>query len=88
MGHSGSPVYKCDLCVQVKECLQKEIDQKEYDICAECWSELQAKLQGEGRVKEAREIVLLPPPREPHEPEQKAEPGEPPIIRGNSDRPN
>jgi Zinc finger, ZZ type len=58
-------VYKCDLCGQVKECRQKEIDHKEYDICRECWSELQAKLKGKGRVRDTREIVLLPPPREP-----------------------
>jgi len=88
MGEMAMVVYKCDLCGQVKECLQKEIDHKEYDICRECWSELQAKLQGKGRVKEPREIVLLPPPREPDEPEEKPEPGEPPIIRGSSDRPN
>lgn len=78
-------VHKCDLCGQVKECLQKEIDHKEYDICRECWSELQTKLQGKGRDKVSREIVLLPPPTEP---EEKPEPGEPPIIRGSCDRPN
>jgi hypothetical protein len=81
-------VYKCDLCGQVKECLQKEIDHKEYDICRECWSELQAKLQGKGRDKESREIILLPPPKEPDEPEEKPTPGETPIIRGNSERLN
>ena len=66
----------------------KKIDRKEYDICEECWSDLQARLQGKGRDKERREIILLPPPREPDEPEEKPEPGEPPIIRGSSDRPN
>jgi ribosome-binding protein aMBF1 (putative translation factor) len=81
-------VYKCDLCGQVKECLQTEIDHTEYDICRECWDELRAKLQGKGRVKDTREIILLPPPREPDEPEEKPEPGEPPIIHGSSDRPN
>jgi hypothetical protein len=81
-------VYKCDLCGQVKECLQKEIDHKEYDICRECWSELQAKLQGKGRAKESREIILLPPTKEPDEPEEKPTPGEPPIIRSNSERVN
>jgi len=88
IGEMAMVVYKCDLCGQVKECLQKEIDHKEYDICRECWSDLQAKLQGKGRAKERREIVLLPPPREPDEPEEKPEPGEPPIVRGNADRPN
>jgi hypothetical protein len=81
-------VYKCDLCSQLKECLQKEIDHKEYDICQQCRSELQAKLQGKGRAKESREIVLLPPPDEPDEPEEKPTPGEPPIIRGNSEKLN
>lgn len=81
-------VYKCDLCGQVRDCLQKEIDHKEYDICRECWSELQAKLKGKGRAKESREIVSLPPPREPDEPEDEQTPGEPPIIRGNSERLN
>jgi len=28
----------CDLCGEVKDCLQKEIEGKEYDICAECWN--------------------------------------------------
>ena len=81
-------VYKCDLCSQVKECLHKEIDHKEYDICGECWSEVQTKLQGKGRARESREIILLPPPKEPDEPEEKPAPGETPIIRGNSARLN
>jgi hypothetical protein len=87
-GEMAMVVYECDLCGEVKECLQKEIDHKEYDICRECWGELQAKLQGKGRVKESREIILLSPPREPDEREEKPEPGEPPIIRGSSERPN
>jgi hypothetical protein len=74
--------------VRSRSAFKKEIDHKEYDICRECWSELQAKLQGKGRVKDASEIVLLPPPREPDEPEEKPEPGEPPIIHGSCDRPN
>jgi len=32
MGEKAMVVYKCDLCGQVKECLKKEIDHKEYDI--------------------------------------------------------
>jgi hypothetical protein len=27
----------CDLCGQAKECLQREIDGKEFDICSDCW---------------------------------------------------
>jgi hypothetical protein len=59
MGEMSMVVHKCDLCGQVKECLQKEIDHTEYDICRECWDELGAKLQGKGRVKDTREIILL-----------------------------
>ena len=53
----------CDLCGQSKECLQKEIDSKEYDICSDCWNPLAEKLKGKGRAQKSREIVLLPPPR-------------------------
>jgi len=28
----------CDLCGEAKDCLQKEIAGKEYDICPECWN--------------------------------------------------
>src|SRR5260370_36516618 len=53
----------CDLCGEAKDCLQKEIDGKEYDICSECWNPLAEKLKGKGRAQKSREIVLLPPPR-------------------------
>ena len=46
----------CDLCGKAKECLQKEIDSKEYDICSECWDALAQRLKGKGRVK-PREMV-------------------------------
>ncbi len=83
----------CDLCGEAKDCLQKEIDGKEYDICSECWNPLAKKLRRKGRAK-TREIVdpgwvcgtvFLPPPRviqEGEEEEPKPLPGEPPIIRG------
>jgi hypothetical protein len=51
----------CDLCGQSKECLQKEIDGKEYDICAECWNPLAEHLKGKGRERKSQEIVLVPP---------------------------
>ncbi len=41
----------CDLCGKQKECLQKEMEGKEYDICSECWSALAQKLKGKGRNK-------------------------------------
>ena len=75
----------CDLCGQSKECLQKEIDGKEYDVCSECWNPLAEKLKGKGRAQKSREIVLLPPPRvvtEREGDEPKPLPGEPPKIWG------
>lgn len=78
----------CDLCGEAKECLPREIERKEYDICAECWSTLAQKLKGKGRVK-ARETVFLPPPRESR-PNEEVEPlpGEPPKIWGATDKPH
>ena len=77
----------CDLCGQSRECLQKEIDGREYDICAECWSRLAESLKGKGRTKRERETVLIPPLT--HEPErhEPKPPGEPPKIWGGMDRP-
>jgi ribosome-binding protein aMBF1 (putative translation factor) len=71
----------CDLCGEAKDCSQKEIEGKEYDICSECWKPLEQKLRGKGRVK--KEMVSLSPPPEKHrEGEEKPEPGEPPKIWG------
>ena len=73
----------CDLCGREKDCLQKEIDGKEYDICFECWEPLTQKLTGKGRVK-PRETVFLPqrPLKEQEEEKHQPLPGEPPIIHG------
>jgi len=73
----------CDLCGQSKDCLQKEIESKEYDICSECWTPLAEKLKGKGRTKN-RETIFLPsrPFREPEEKEPRPHPGEPPRILG------
>jgi hypothetical protein len=71
----------CDLCGKDKDCLRKEIDGKEYDICAKCWSPLEQKLLGKGR--KIRETVFLPLPRATEELE-KPLPGEPPKIWGES----
>jgi hypothetical protein len=81
----------CDLCGQSKECLQKEIDSKEYDICSDCWNPLAEKLKGKGRAHKSREIVLLPPPRvvtKREDDEPKPLPGEPPKIWGAAVRLN
>ncbi len=39
-------IYKCDLCDQIRECVQKKIEGKYYDICLECWKPLEEKLRG------------------------------------------
>jgi hypothetical protein len=72
----------CDLCGKPKDCLQKEIEGKEYDICSESWEPLAQKLKGKGRAK-SRETVFLParPSKEPEEAPQPL-PGEPPVIQG------
>jgi ribosome-binding protein aMBF1 (putative translation factor) len=74
----------CDLCGEAKDCLQKEIEGKEYDICSECWNPFAQKLRGKGRVRN-RETVFLPAPRiikEREDEEPGPLPGEPPKIWG------
>ena len=80
----------CDLCGKAKDCLQKEIAGKEYDICPECWNPLAQKLRGKGRVKN-RETVFLPAPRiikEQDDEEPGPLPGEPPKIWDAAERPH
>ena len=80
----------CDLCGEQKKCLQKEIERREFDICAECWRALEEKLKIKGRLKRRRETVFLPmrtpPEREPEEP--KSPPGLPPKIFGTAGKAN
>ena len=77
----------CDLCGEAKDCLQKEIEGKEYDICSECWRPFEQKLRGKGRVK--KEIVFLPPTTDKErKDEEKPGTGEPPKIWGGLDQPN
>ncbi len=73
----------CDLCGKAKDCKQREIEGKEYDICSECWEPLGQRLKGKGRETH-RELVLLPPRpiKEPEEEEPQPPPGGPPVIRG------
>ena len=73
----------CDLCGKAKDCSQKEIDGKEYDLCSECWDGLDQKLKGKGREK-LPETVLLPPRtiKERQEKETELPPGGPPVIQG------
>jgi hypothetical protein len=72
----------CDLCEQARECLQKDIDGREYDVCAECWESLATKLKGKGRVKRRREPVVLPPIIKEPERQETKPPMEPPKIWG------
>ncbi len=84
-------VYRCDLCNEIRECTQREIEHSEYDICAQCWEALCAKLKGKGRSQRASETVTLPivPAPEPTEkPQQRPFPGEPPTIYGTADQLN
>jgi hypothetical protein len=77
----------CDVCGEAKDCVQRQIEGKEYDICADCWRPVAEKLKGKGRVKKERDTVLLPtviPALEPSEP--KPGPGEPPKIWGRVDQ--
>lgn len=71
----------CDLCGASKDCLPKEIQGREYDICSGCWNALAQKLKGKGR--RMCETVLLPPrtPKEREE-EEPPPPGGPPKIWG------
>jgi hypothetical protein len=72
----------CDLCGQARECEQKEIERKVYDICAECWNPLAERLKDKGRLSKQRETVFLPHlPKEPEHPPKHA-PSEPPKIWG------
>ena len=74
----------CDLCGEAKDCLQKEIEGKEYDICAKCWDSLAQRLRGKGRAKN-HDTVFLPPPRTEQEREDEdpePPPGHPPKIWG------
>jgi ribosome-binding protein aMBF1 (putative translation factor) len=51
----------CDLCGKTTECSKRRIEGKEFDICADCWAPLAAKLKGKGRTASEREMVLVPP---------------------------
>jgi hypothetical protein len=63
-------VYRCDLCDEVRDCAQREIDHTEYDVCSECWNSLLLKLKGKGRSKRNNEIVALPASPEPDSPRE------------------
>ena len=83
--HVEEVMIVCDLCEETKECFERQIEGKKYDICADCWEPLAMKLKGKGRVSKEREIVLLPGPSPQTEPtEPKPLPGHPPKIWGGA----
>ncbi len=73
----------CDLCGKAKDCKQREIEGKEYDICSECWDPFAQRLKGKGR-EPRRELVLLPArSAKEREGEPHPLPG-PPVIQGDT----
>lgn len=67
-----------------KECLQKEIDGREFDICADCWRPLEEKLKGKERVQKTREMAFLPRRGMPEPEELKTPPRLSPKIIGQA----
>jgi len=67
-------VYRCDFCGETRDCGQHEIENREYDVCAECWTALMAKLHGKGRPRKGREMVMLPLPPQPPAPAPETKP--------------
>jgi ribosome-binding protein aMBF1 (putative translation factor) len=79
----------CDLCGEAKNCLQKEIEGKEYDICSECWNPFEQRLKGKGRKKDLVTVFLpAPTPLTRRENEEEPLPGEPPKIWDAVGRPH
>ena len=57
----------CDLCGKPAECLLKEIDGEEFDVCVDCWHPLSDKISSHGRVKEIFEELETLQTREEYE---------------------
>ncbi len=76
---------RCDLCGETSECLLKEIEGKEYDICVACWDVLSAKLSGKGRAIRRESVVLVPTIVVGNEEAEKPSPGKPPKIWYSAD---
>jgi hypothetical protein len=74
----------CDLCGEPKECRPREIEGKEYDVCADCWNPIAAKLKGKGRMPKEAVFLPSPPISAPEPQETKPVPGEPPKIWGQA----
>ena len=82
-------VYKCDLCGNIRDCVQKLIEQKEYDFCIRCCASLVKKLSGKGRRLGQAGITLVPARLSKHECiEEEPTPGDSLEIFGGSKKPN
>ena len=82
--------YRCDLCDEIRNCVQKQIDGMEYDLCTACWNSLAEKLRGKGRKKRRESIMLpaLPRPSGPRPETPPDAPKLPPDIIAGSMQPN
>ncbi|MGA2881900.1 MAG: hypothetical protein ABSG13_23350 [Bryobacteraceae bacterium] len=79
----------CDLCGEGKRCRPREIEDKEYDICSDCWNPIAKKLKGKGREKKDVEMITLPQQVTiPAPPEVQPLPGAPPKIWGGATKPH
>jgi hypothetical protein len=84
---------QCDLCGKKKQCRQREIEGKAYDICSECWTPFASKLKGKGRktlaVKGDVEMIVLPQQITISAPEAPPRlPGGPPKIWSGGRKPH
>lgn len=81
-------IYKCDLCGEIRDCMPRQIEHTEYDICAVCWEALMSKLEGKGRRKPGSPSAE--PPSVPELPRHAKErfPGQPPDIIARASRAN
>jgi hypothetical protein len=87
-GRTEMVVYQCDLCGKMRDCVQKIIEQKEYDFCFRCWSSLAKKLCGKGRRLGQAEVTLIPSQTSKHNCiEEEPTPEESPEIFGGLKKP-
>ena len=84
-------IYKCDLCGELRDCLPRQIEGTEYDICSNCWNELITRLKRKGTPNATRHSVRNLPSVDITEPARETQqpfPGQPPEIIGGEARTN